>query len=242
MSVWIIQAIVIEAATLIGVLGVLVSKSTRPAFLSGFNVMLPVTAVFFCHSPPFDARKIAIVVMVVIYLIRINWLLLVWRKDTAVSKLDTKQSAAEKFILPVILTNVAGWGYCLPFYFAAKMTSPLDALDFIAFGVYLVASVIHFASDYQKRQFKARPESKGRILDTGLWSICRHPNYFGDFLIYVSFGLIGHCVWGWICPLLNFLQYWFDAIPKSEKWAAEKYGASWREYSSRTKSLIPFIL
>jgi hypothetical protein len=58
---------------------------------------------------------------------------------------------------------------------------------------------------------------------------------------HVAFGLIGHSIWGWISPLLNLLQHLFDAIPKNERWAAERYGNEWQEYTGRIKRLIPYI-
>jgi protein-S-isoprenylcysteine O-methyltransferase Ste14 len=72
--------------------------------------------------------------------------------------------------------------------------------------------------------------------------LSRHPNYFGDFLIYVSFALLGGSVWGWVAPLAILLQYAFDAIPKSERWAAERYGSEWEAYTQRTKAFVPFVM
>jgi len=40
----------------------------------------------------------------------------------------------------------------------------------------------------------------------------------------VAFTLLAYSIWAWIAPLLNFLQYRFDAIPKNEAWARERYG------------------
>ena len=82
--------------------------------------------------------------------------------------------------------------------------------------MYGIGTLVHFGSDYQKQRFKARPEFQGKLLKTGFWALCCHPNYFGDFLIYIAFALISGNLWAWVAPVLNFLQYRFDAIPKSE--------------------------
>jgi steroid 5-alpha reductase family enzyme len=241
MNLWIVVAVVIESMACLGILGILVEKNTRPAFLAGFNTMLLVTGTYVLYSPQLNARAIAVLAMVAVYLVRMNWLLLAWQKYTAVPKLNRKLSASEKYFLSFILANIVGWGYCLPFYFAVMQKKPLDTSDLFAFAVYVAGTIIHFGSDYQKQRFKRSLGSKGKLLKTGFWALCRHPNYFGDFLIYVAFGLIGHSIWGWISPLLNLLQYLFDAIPKNEKWAAERYGNDWQEYAGRTKRLIPYI-
>ncbi len=241
MNLWIILTIVIESMACLGVLGVLVKRSTRPAFLAGFNTIIFVTGVYVWFSPRPDARAVVLMIMVAIYLIRINWLLLVWHRYTAVPKLNRKLLLSEKYSLSFILANVAGWGYCLPFYFATRRTDSLGMIDLIAIVCYVMGTIIHFGSDYQKQRHKKRFESRNKLLTTGFWSMCRHPNYFGDFVIYVAFGFIGHSAWGWISPLLNLLQYIMDAIPKNEKWAAERYGKDWHNYVKQTKSFIPCI-
>ncbi|HHS98368.1 MAG TPA: DUF1295 domain-containing protein [Chloroflexi bacterium] len=241
MNLWLLVAILIEGMGILGVLAVWRTQRTDGAFVVGFNTMLLVTGVYVWRAGPLDPRKIALLVMVVVYLLHMNSLLLFQRRQTALPKLDTHLPPFQKYILPFMLTNAVGWGYCLPFYFAARRTGPLNWLDYAAFGVYVVGTVIHIGSDYQKARFKARPDTKGKLLDTGFWALCRHPNYFGDFLTYIAFALIGGSVWGWISPLLNFLQYLFDAIPKNEKWAAARYGEAWERYVRRTRKFIPFI-
>lgn len=240
MSMWIIIAIVIEGVALLGALSVMATRRTRLAFVAGFNIMLPVTAVYVSQSG-FGPREVLILAMVVVYLARMNWILFVWQGQTAVPKIDAKLPKAGQYFLPLVLTNTVGWGYCLPFYFAVRRPEPLEWVDGLALGIYVVGTVVHFGSDYQKRRFKLRPDNRGRILDTGFWSMSRHPNYFGDFLIYVSFAVIAGSRWGWAAPALNFLQYVFDAIPKNEKWAGERYGTAWDAYKARTKSFLPYM-
>ncbi len=241
MNVWVLNAILIEAMALAGIIGVALTRRTKAAFAAGFNTMLLVTVVYVATAPSLGARQVLVLVMVVVYLVHMNWLLFFQSQHTAMAKLDAHSSLFEKYAMTFLLTNGVGWGYCLPFYFATRRNSPLNALDGIATFIYLIGTVIHWGSDYQKQRFKARPDSKGKLLTVGFWRWCRHPNYFGDFLIYVSFALISGSLWGWVAPVLNFLQYRFDAIPKNERWAAEHYGAQWEMYRRRVKMFIPFI-
>jgi len=240
MSVWVLTVLIIEVIAVMGTISVLVTKRLRVAFGVGFNTMLLVTGVYIWSAPPLDARKVAIFAMVVIYLLHMNWLLLFRQRYTALPKLE-RLPGLQQYVWPLVLTNVVGWGYCLPFYFAARRMMPLGWEDYVAFGVYVVGTVIHFGSDYQKQRFKAKAGPGRKLLDTGFWSLCRHPNYFGDFLIYVAFGLISGSVWGWVAPVLNLLQYVFDAIPKSEAWLAERYGEGWDGYRRRVRKFIPFV-
>jgi steroid 5-alpha reductase family enzyme len=241
MNVWLWNAIIIEGMAVLGTLGVWVTRRTKVAFVLGFNTMLGVTGVYIGAFRPWNARHLIMLAMVLVYLGHMNWLLWFHSEHTALSKLDARLSPYEKYLLPFLLTNVVGWGYCLPFYFGAQRTSPLGLTDGVAVAVYVLGTFIHFGSDYQKQRFKARAGDKGTLLVTGFWALCRHPNYFGDFLIYMAFALIGGSAWGWIAPALNFMQYRFDAIPKSERWAAERYGEQWEAYRQRVKMFIPYV-
>jgi len=238
---WVFVAVVTECMALAGAISIAVTKRTRIAFVLGFNTMVLVTGIFVWHYG-LAIRSAIVLAMVVLYLTRMNWMLIVWARQTAMKKLDEKLPAGSKFAIPLVLANTVGFAYCLPVYFAVRNTHPFELADAIGIGIYLVGTVIHFGADYQKRRFKSQPGTEGRILDVGLWAMCRHPNYFGDFLIYISFALMSHSVWGWIAPLVNVLQYAFDAIPKNERWAAQRYGQAWEAYRERVKAFVPYIV
>ncbi len=241
MSIWFLNAVIIEGTAILGVLSVVLTKRTRGAFALGFGTMLPVTAVYVLSLNPVRGRAFVILLMVVVYLGHMTWLVLAQHRSTAIPKLDARLPLLHKLLMPVVLANTVGWIYCLPFYFAARNDRPFGTLDVLALAVYALGTLIHFGSDYQKHRFKRQPESRGRLLTTGFWALCRHPNYFGDFLVYVSFAILAQHPLGWIAPVTNVLQYLFDAIPKNETWAAEKYGEAWEEYKSRTKRFVPFV-
>ena len=202
--------------------------------------MAPVTAIY-AWNGVMSTRTVIVLALAAVYLLRINWVLTRWTGSTALEKLDGTPRW-QKLLIPVVLTNTVGWAYCLPFFFATRDGSPPGPRDAAALAVYAVGTVFHFGGDYQKHRFKSDPANRGRLLDSGLWSLCRHPNYFGDFLVYVSFSVIGGAAWGWIAPVFNFLQYVSDAIPRSEKWAAREYGPAWDEYRAKTRVFIPFVV
>ncbi|MEJ2719632.1 MAG: DUF1295 domain-containing protein [bacterium] len=238
---WILNAIIIEGMALLGILSILRTRRTVVAFLAGFNTMAVVTGVYVWFGG-LGPRTALVVAMVVVYLARMNWVLLVWSHQTALAKIDEQVPISHRMVLPIVLANSVGWAYCLPFYFAAKNSDTLGLSAALGAGVYILGTIFHFGADYQKRLFKTREGAAGELLDKGFWSLSRHPNYFGDFLIYVSFAIVGGNAWGAVAPLVNLLQYAFDAIPKSEKWAAERYGPRWDEYKSKTKTFVPYIV
>jgi steroid 5-alpha reductase family enzyme len=238
---WTLIGIAIESMALVGAVGILATGRTRVAFLTGFNTMALVVGIVAWHAG-LGPRAVLVAGLVVVYLLRMNWTLVVWSGQTAVPKLDERTPVAGKLALSFVLANTVGWAYCLPLYFAARNRDPLGLVDAAAIGIYVLGTALQFGSDYQKRRFKLRTEGKGMLLETGFWSMCRHPNYLGDFLIYVSFAVAGRSVWGWIGPLVNLLQYVFDAIPKNERWAAARYGSAWEAYRAKTKAFLPYLI
>ncbi len=235
---WWIVAAAIESLALLAWLLTLRTRQVRVTFVVGFNAILPVTLLHLLLGVRFSWRGGVALAMVALYLIRMNWVILGWTRHTAIQKLDRHLTAAEKHALPFLMTNAAGWLYCLPFYFVARRMGPPDGFDLAAVGVYVVGSVVHGMADFQKKRFKERTGRSGGVLDRGLWAWSRHPNYFGDFLVYVSWALLAANPWAWVSPAMNLLQYAFDAIPKSESWSAERYGAAWSAYARRTSRFV----
>jgi steroid 5-alpha reductase family enzyme len=69
-------------------------------------------------------------------------------------------------------------------------------------GVWAVGVVFEAVGDRQLAAFKADPASRGRIMDRGLWRYTRHPNYFGDFLVWWGLYLAAGAWWTVIGPLV----------------------------------------
>lgn len=68
-------------------------------------------------------------------------------------------------------------------------TNQLNYIDYAAIFIWIVGFIFETVGDYQLKKFKSNPSNKGKLLTTGLWKYTRHPNYFGDSLIWWSFGL-----------------------------------------------------
>ena len=77
----------------------------------------------------------------------------------------------------------------IPVYVVAtRGDRPLGGLDVVALVVGLVAVAVETVADLQMHRF-ATTKSPGQVMDTGLWSWSRHPNYFGEFGVCLSFAL-----------------------------------------------------
>ncbi len=121
-----------------------------------------------------------------------------------------------------------------------------------AFGVGVAIWVAGFAfeavSDAQKTVFKRDKENAGRFIQTGLWSWSRHPNYFGEIVLWVGMAVIALPVLdGWrfvalISPVFVIvLLTKISGVPLLEESADERWGgqADYEQYKKQTSVLIP---
>ncbi|HET7555794.1 MAG TPA: DUF1295 domain-containing protein, partial [Gaiellaceae bacterium] len=115
-------------------------------------------------------------------------------------------------------------------------------------AVWLVGLLVEAVADAQKSAFRAKDENRGRFVASGLWRYSRHPNYFGEMLVW----------WGlflYVVPVLHgaafavvagpvfitLLLLFVSGIPPLERSADEKYGddPAYRDYKRRTSILVP---
>jgi steroid 5-alpha reductase family enzyme len=115
-------------------------------------------------------------------------------------------------------------------------------------SIWLVGLVIEAAADVQKSAFKGKPENRGRFVESGLWRYSRHPNYFGEMLVWwglfvfavpVLHGAAFAVVIGPV--FITLLLLFVSGIPLLERSAEAKYGddLAYREYKRRTSILVP---
>jgi len=118
-------------------------------------------------------------------------------------------------------------------------------------AVWLAGLLIEAAADAQKSAFRAKQENRGRFVASGLWRYSRHPNYFGEILVW--WGLFVYAV-----PVLHIaglavvagplfitLRLLFvSGIPLLERSADEKYRSdpAYGDYKRRTSILVPLPL
>ncbi len=133
---------------------------------------------------------------------------------------------------PVILVNTAWIGYSgFPWWLAGL-------------PVWCAGFFFESVGDAQLARFRRDPANKGRIMDRGLWKYTRHPNYFGESLMWVGIWLIALEVpYGWttvVSPLLiTFLLVKVSGIPLLEKRYAGN--AAFQAYARRTSAFIPWF-
>ncbi len=67
---------------------------------------------------------------------------------------------------------------------AADPVTGLTFYDYMAVAIWTIGFLFEAIGDFQLKKFKAVPSNQGKLMTTGLWSLTRHPNYFGDALLW----------------------------------------------------------
>jgi len=114
--------------------------------------------------------------------------------------------------------------------------------------IWIIGFLFEIISDYQKIKFKNNASNKNKFIDSGLWSISRHPNYFGEIILWIGIYIItlpstsGLEYLGIISPLFVIvLLNKVSGINLLEASADKKWGSSkeYQKYKKITPRLIP---
>jgi len=127
---------------------------------------------------------------------------------------------------------------------AGNFVEALGWKQWTGIGLFVVGILIETLSESSRKRFKANPANKGKIDDTGLWSVVRHPNYTGYTLwrsgITLATGSIGGVIGFGIFQIASFL---FQSIPGLSSYMSQRYGEQWTAYKKRVPyKLFPGIL
>jgi steroid 5-alpha reductase family enzyme len=133
----------------------------------------------------------------------------------------------------------------LPLQAAAALGpgAPLGGLDLAGAVVALAGIAIEATADAQLARFLARPGSRGRVMQEGLWRWSRHPNYFGDAVVWWGLGLLGLAAgapWTLAGPaLMTLLLLRVSGVTLLERTIGERR-PGYAEYARRTSAFVPW--
>jgi len=122
----------------------------------------------------------------------------------------------------------------------------IHVLEWLALGTSITALLGEWAADSQLARFKSNPANAGKVCQAGLWNYSRHPNYFFEWLIWVSyFLLVLPSPYGFAtiyCPLLMlYFLFRVTGIPMTEEQAIRSKGDVYREYQRTTSAFVPWM-
>jgi steroid 5-alpha reductase family enzyme len=219
--------------------------------LTGSITYISVITIALFFSIGADGRSILLWALVVIWAIRLGTFL--FRRIKKAGKDDRFDEIKPSFILFLNVWTIQGlW---VTFTMAAALVAitttnrkELDLFALVGFLVWALGFSIEVIADSQKSRFSANPDNKGKFIQTGLWSRSRHPNYFGEIVLWIGVAVIAIPVlqgWQWIALIspvfVTLLLTRVSGVPLLEKKADEKWGGQedYEAYKKRTPVLIP---
>lgn len=219
--------------------------------LTGSITYITVITAAVLLSPVVDARAVILLVVVVVWAVRLGTFL--FRRVQAAgadTRFDDIKPSIPRFLLAWTLQ-----GLWVSFSLAAALAAitsaekpPLGAFAVVGLLVWAFGFGIEVVSDTQKSRWRANPANKGKFINTGLWAWSRHPNYFGEIVLWIGVAIIAFPVLsGWqyvtlISPVfITLLLTRISGVPLLEARADEKWGGQpdYEAYKANTPVLIP---
>ena len=149
------------------------------------------------------------------------------------------RSLFQVFWLQALLLWIISW----PLQVAVAASRPLNIVDAAGAALAAAGLLIEGLADHQLTRFRADAASAGKVMDRGLWSWSRHPNYFGDALMWWGFFLIGfagaHDWWLLVSPVaMTILLLRVSGVSLLEETIAERR-PGYADYIRRTSAFVP---
>lgn len=219
--------------------------------LTGSLTYITITLLLLLLTPAPDARSLLLALLIVLWAVRLgSFLFLRILRAGRDDRFETLKPSFWRFLnvwtlqgLWVSFTAGAGWAAI-----SSPERLPLDVFALTGGLLWVMGFVFEVVADEQKRRFQADPANRGRFICSGLWRLSRHPNYFGEILLWVGVAIIALPVLsGWraltlLSPVfVAFLLTRISGIPLLEQRADSKWGGQpdYEEYKRRTPLLIP---
>lgn len=197
------------------------------------------------------ARAVVLAVMIVLWALRLGtFLFLRVRKAGKDGRFDDRKNSLPAFLavwtvqgLWVSTTALAAW-----IAITSEQQRPLGPFAVVGILLWVAGLTIEVVADVQKSRFKADPANEGEFITTGLWSRSRHPNYFGEIMLWCGVALVALPAlsgWQWIgliSPLfVTLLLTKVSGIPLLEQRGRDRWGdrGDYQAYLQRTPVLIP---
>lgn len=219
--------------------------------LTGSLTYTSITLLLVALTPGVDARALLLAAMVLVWALRLGTFLFGRvRKAGKDDRFDDLKPSLVRFLnvwtiqgLWVTFTAAAAW---VAITSATRVA--LDGFALVGFLVWAVGFAFEVVADLQKSRFNADPANKGTFISTGLWATSRHPNYFGEILLWLGVAIVSVPAlqgWQWIALIspvfVTLLLTKVSGVPLLEKKSDAKWGgqADYEAYKKATPVLVP---
>ncbi|MGD8967723.1 MAG: DUF1295 domain-containing protein [Anaerolineae bacterium] len=235
----------------LGFIAAYVLQTERFYDLTGSVTYISVSILAVLLSPEIDDRSVLLLAPVLIWATRLGTFLFGRIQQAGKdARFDEIKVSFPRFLLTWTVQ-----GLWVTFTAAAALTAittttrrELGWSALIGFVIWAFGFGFEVLADTQKSAFRADLENKGKFIQTGLWAWSRHPNYFGEIVLWIGVAIIALPVlrgWQWVTlvsPVYVTLQLTrVSGVPMLERRADEKWGGQedYEAYKERTPVLVP---
>jgi steroid 5-alpha reductase family enzyme len=219
--------------------------------LVGGITYISITLVAVALSGELDLRAMLVAAMVMFWSLRLaTFLFRRISRDGKDSRFDTIKNRPLRFFMAwtiqglwVLLTAAAALAVI-----TGGVREPLGAIGIAGIAIWSIGILIEIVSDRQKSNFRSNPDNRGKFINTGLWAWSRHPNYFGEIVLWTGMAIVAVPVlhgWQWVTLIspvfVTFLLTKVSGIPLLEEKADQRWGGQddYEAYKRRTPVLVP---
>ena len=150
-----------------------------------------------------DAASIAIVLFISLWAIRLgSFLFSRIHKDGEDKRFRTIKPSATQFFMTWTLQGlwVSLCSMCALTAISSESGVVVNAFYYLGVGLFIYGFITEVKADNEKSKFRSVPENRDKFITTGLWAKSRHPNYFGEIVLWAAIAVIS-------LPSLSGLQY-----------------------------------
>jgi steroid 5-alpha reductase family enzyme len=207
-----------------------------------------IAAVFL--SGPLDLRATIVAGMVMFWSVRLaSFLFMRIARAGKDSRFDDIKQEPMRFLLAWTLQGL--WvlltAACALAVITGGNREPLGIIGYVGIAVWTIGILVEIVADQQKSAFRADPANKGKFIHTGLWAWSRHPNYFGEIVLWTGMAIIAVPIlegWQWITLVSPVFVYFLltkvSGVPMLEDAADERWGGQddYEAYKRNTPVLV----
>jgi steroid 5-alpha reductase family enzyme len=214
-----------------------------------WSLFFVLNALYFYSVFPASLRSSLIILLVLFWGVRLAIYLTYrnWGKpeDTRYLKIRQDNEPHFRYKSAYIIFGfqaILAWIVGSILFIAIENNHPITWLDNLGFIVILFGIAYESIADYQLMQFKNDIKNRGKLLQSGLWKLSRHPNYFGEILVWWGFFITTLTTgfhYNLIAPLLmTFLILRFSGVTLLEANLTSKFD-EYDNYQKKVNTIIP---
>lgn len=215
-----------------------------------YAISFAVASIFLFLNSEQNTVHIILLTMILLWSIRLGTYLFIRINKTGKDKrFDGMRESFFKFFRFWLLQGISVWVILLAATASFSNSEIIfSKLHILGISIWFIGLLIETVADYQKFVFKNKPENSGKWTDVGLWSRSRHPNYFGEMLVWIGIFIYSaidstfvNILIELVSPLyIIFILLFVSGVPMLEKKYNKKYADNYeyQKYKENTNLII----